>query len=83
MIFISSILARANDVARHSILGHSRISVTMEIYTHGDGESREDALGPCVVWALIVWIVARSDAVGALDSAGSSRTIPPARRTTR
>ncbi|MER7503811.1 tyrosine-type recombinase/integrase [Nonomuraea pusilla] len=26
------------------ILGHSRISVTMEIYTHGDGESREDAL---------------------------------------
>jgi len=26
------------------ILGHSRISVTMEIYTHGDGESRENAL---------------------------------------
>ncbi|MET7462026.1 tyrosine-type recombinase/integrase [Nonomuraea sp. NPDC005501] len=26
------------------ILGHSRISVTMEIYTHGDGESRENAI---------------------------------------
>ncbi len=26
------------------ILGHSRVSVTMEIYTHGDGESRQDAL---------------------------------------
>ncbi|MEU8040992.1 tyrosine-type recombinase/integrase [Streptosporangium sp. NPDC049078] len=26
------------------ILGHSRISVTMEIYTHGDGESRQDAI---------------------------------------
>ncbi len=26
------------------ILGHSRISVTMEIYTYGDGESRQDAL---------------------------------------
>lgn len=26
------------------ILGHSRISVTMEIYIHGDGESRQDAL---------------------------------------
>ncbi|MEV5888097.1 tyrosine-type recombinase/integrase [Nonomuraea fuscirosea] len=26
------------------ILGHSRISVTTEIYTHGDGESREDAI---------------------------------------
>ncbi|MFI6886501.1 tyrosine-type recombinase/integrase [Streptosporangium canum] len=26
------------------ILGHSRISVTMEIYTHGDGESRQAAL---------------------------------------
>lgn len=26
------------------ILGHSRISVTMEIYTHGDGESREEAI---------------------------------------
>ncbi|MEU9888620.1 tyrosine-type recombinase/integrase [Sphaerisporangium sp. NPDC051011] len=26
------------------ILGHSRISVTMEIYTHGDEESRESAI---------------------------------------
>ncbi|MER5423071.1 site-specific integrase [Streptosporangium roseum] len=26
------------------ILGHSRIPVTMEIYTHGDGESRQEAL---------------------------------------
>ncbi|KAB8196396.1 hypothetical protein FH608_006485 [Nonomuraea phyllanthi] len=26
------------------ILRHSRISVTMEIYTHGDGESRENAI---------------------------------------
>ncbi|MBB4938489.1 hypothetical protein FHR32_002794 [Streptosporangium album] len=26
------------------IFGHSRISVTMEIYTHGDGEGRQDAL---------------------------------------
>jgi integrase len=26
------------------ILGHSRISVAMETYTHGDGESRQDAL---------------------------------------
>ncbi len=26
------------------ILGHSRISITMEIYTHGDGESRTEAI---------------------------------------
>ncbi|MFG1875557.1 hypothetical protein ACGFIV_12040 [Sphaerisporangium sp. NPDC049003] len=26
------------------ILGHSRISVTMEIYTHGDEESRESEI---------------------------------------
>ncbi|GAA2375705.1 hypothetical protein GCM10010404_34270 [Nonomuraea africana] len=27
------------------ILGHARISVTMEIYTHGDQESHREAIG--------------------------------------
>jgi hypothetical protein len=27
------------------ILGHARISVTLEIYTHGDSESHRDGLG--------------------------------------
>ncbi|MER5317764.1 hypothetical protein [Streptosporangium roseum] len=29
---------------RYDVVGRRRIPVTMEIYTHGDGESRQDAL---------------------------------------
>ena len=43
----ASLLKKLGVPARDAmvILGHSRISVTLEIYTHVDEESRRDAVG--------------------------------------
>jgi integrase len=43
---VASLLKKPGVAPRDAmkILGHSRIPVTMKIYTHGDGESRQNAL---------------------------------------
>ncbi len=44
---VASLLKRAGVSPRDAmeILGHSRISVTMEIYTHSDEETQREGLG--------------------------------------